>query len=88
MRLPALRMGLLAAPLLAALLAAPTAAAAADSRFAPGPCWFTPPDGEAASCGTLLVPERRDRPGSRLLRLPVAVLRSTAAVPAPDPVIH
>ncbi|HYH18446.1 MAG TPA: alpha/beta hydrolase [Azospirillum sp.] len=94
MRLPALRLGLPAAPLLAGLLAgllaAPPAvpAAAAEGRFAPGPCWFTPPDGEAASCGTLLVPERRDRPSSRLLRLPVAVLRSTAATPAPDPVIY
>ena len=89
MRLPALRLGLLAAPLLAALLVGQSAApAAAQGRFAPGPCWFTPPEGEAAACGTLMVPERRDRPGSRLLRLPVAVLRSTADTPAPDPVVY
>ncbi|WP_345773934.1 alpha/beta fold hydrolase [Azospirillum endophyticum] len=61
--------------------------AAAEARFTPGPCWFTVPDGEAALCGTVAVPERRDRPNSRSLRLPVAVLLSTARQPAPDPVL-
>lgn len=61
--------------------------AAAEARFTPGPCWFTVPDGEAALCGTVAVPERRDRPNSRSLRLPVAVLLSTARQPAPDPLL-
>nr|WP_246513114.1 alpha/beta fold hydrolase [Azospirillum picis] len=61
--------------------------AAAAARFTPGPCWFTVPEGEAALCGTVAVPERRDRATGRSLRLPVAVLLSTARQPAPDPVL-
>lgn len=68
------------------LLGAQTAAAT-ESRFAATPCWFTPPDGEGALCGTVSVPERRDRVSHRTLALTVAVLRSTATKPAPDPVI-
>ncbi|HYG84646.1 MAG TPA: alpha/beta hydrolase [Azospirillum sp.] len=82
----------LAAPALLLCLAlfAPLAvgsAAAAQGRFVPAPCWFTPPEGEAVLCGTVAVPERRDRPSPRTLHLAVAVLRSTAAKPAADPVI-
>lgn len=73
-----------AAVVMGALLALP---AAAETRFTPGPCWFTVPDGEAALCGTVAVPERRDRANSRSLRLPVAVLLSTARQPDPDPVL-
>ena len=71
--------------LLGAALCAP--ADATESRFVPAPCWFTPPVGEVALCGTVAVPERRDRPSPRTLALTVAVLRSTAAKPAPDPVV-
>ncbi|MCW2238329.1 alpha/beta hydrolase [Azospirillum canadense] len=76
------------ATLLVALMAilAPLPARA-DARFVPGPCWFTVPDGEAALCGTVAVPDRRDRPATRAFRLPVAVLLSTAKQPAPDPVL-
>ena len=73
-----------AAVVMGALLALP---AAAETRFTPGPCWFTVPDGEAALCGTVAVPERRDRANSRSLRLPVAVLLSTARQPDPDPLL-
>lgn len=59
----------------------------AEARFTPGPCWFTVPDGEAALCGTVAVPERRDRAGSGHFRLPVAVLLSSARQPAADPVL-
>ncbi len=59
----------------------------AEPRFTPGPCWFTVPDGEAALCGAVAVPERRDRAGSGSFRLPVAVLLSTARQPAADPVL-
>lgn len=79
-------------PLLTALLialASPALAphALADARFIPGPCWFSVPEGEAALCGTVAVPDRRDRPATRNFRLPVAVLLSTAKQPAPDPVL-
>ena len=71
--------------LLGAALYAP--AGAAERRFVPTPCWFTPPAGEAALCGTVAVPDRRDRAAQRTLTLAVTVLRSTAATPAPDPVV-
>ncbi|PWC39932.1 transporter [Azospirillum sp. TSO35-2] len=91
MRSPAavpLRAALAAATLIAGLWAAAAPAPAlAEARFTPGPCWFTVPEGEAALCGTVAVPERRDRTGSRSLRLPVAVLLSTARQPAADPVL-
>ncbi len=76
---------LLGAVLLAILPGA--APVRAEARFTPGPCWFTVPEGEAALCGTVAVPERRDRAGSGSFRLPVAVLLSTARQPAPDPVL-
>ncbi len=74
------------AALLAQLAAAP-APALAEPRFVPGPCWFSVPEGEAALCGTVAVPDRRDRPATRAFRLPVVVLLSTARQPAPDPVL-
>ncbi|MFC5358378.1 alpha/beta hydrolase [Azospirillum himalayense] len=81
--------GALAAALLAVVLVpslAP-APAKADPRFVPGPCWFSVPEGEAALCGTVGVPDRRDRPATRAFRLPVVVLLSTAKQPSPDPVL-
>ncbi|WP_247877974.1 alpha/beta hydrolase [Azospirillum sp. TSO22-1] len=79
LRLPALGLA-------GALLAAPPAAA--QGRFTAAPCWFTPPPGESARCGTVAVPERRDRAAHRTLHLTVAVLRSTAQRAAPDPVLY
>ncbi|WP_245986416.1 alpha/beta fold hydrolase [Azospirillum thermophilum] len=61
--------------------------ALAEARFTPGPCWFTVPEGEAALCGTVAVPDRRDRPSAGSFQLPVAVLLSTARQPAADPVL-
>ena len=77
----------LSAALLTGLLSAFSPPVKADARFIPGPCWFTVPEGEAALCGTVAVPDRRDRPATRSFRLPVAVLLSTARQPAPDPVL-
>ena len=74
-------------PLIALLAAMVPAPAMADARFVPGPCWFSVPEGEAALCGTVAVPDRRDRPATRAFRLPVVVLLSTAKQPAPDPVL-
>ena len=43
--------------------------------------------GERIDCGVLIVPENRDEPGSRPIRLPVVVFRSRATTPAPDPLV-
>lgn len=47
------------------------------------PCTFTSVDGElAAECGTLVVPENRSDPGSRLIALPVTRIKAASATPA------
>ena len=59
-------------------------------RFEPGPCPFELgewAEEERIDCGTLVVAESRDRAQSPTLRLAVAILRSRAASPHPDPVI-
>src|SRR5512144_2992458 len=48
------------------------------------PCEFRPADGNAklpADCGTLVVPEKWDLPGSRLIALPVVRVPATTANP-------
>ncbi|WP_247886785.1 alpha/beta hydrolase [Azospirillum sp. SYSU D00513] len=81
-------MFLLASALLASTFGVLAAGpAAAEPRFTPGPCFFTIPEGESALCGTVAVPDRRDAEATRAFRLPVVVLLSTAADPAPDPVL-
>ncbi|MCX5275211.1 alpha/beta fold hydrolase [Streptomyces virginiae] len=65
-------------------------AGAVASRFVPGPCPTTPEPIEAlatARCGFLEVPENRDRPDGRTVRLAVAVIPAAAAKPAQDPVV-
>lgn len=67
----------------------PAPIAQSQSRFEPGPCPFEeagPEDG-TIDCGTLIVPENRDRAGGRDLRLAVAIVRSRAENPRPDPVV-
>ncbi|MET9883192.1 alpha/beta fold hydrolase [Streptomyces sp. NPDC006430] len=62
----------------------------APARFVPGPCPKPPEPIEALSgarCGFLEVPENRARPGSRTIKLPVAVIAATAAKPATEPVV-
>jgi pimeloyl-ACP methyl ester carboxylesterase len=47
------------------------------------PCTYSTEDGKyAADCGTLVVPEDRRNPRSRLIALPVTRVRSTSAHPA------
>jgi len=47
------------------------------------PCTFTSIDGDlAAECGTLVVPENRSDPNSRLIALPVTRLKAASATPA------
>ncbi|MFF2161507.1 alpha/beta fold hydrolase [Streptomyces sp. NPDC058175] len=60
------------------------------ARFVPGPCPKTPEPIEAlrtARCGHLEVPENRGRPGSRTIKLAVAVIKAAAAKPSADPVV-
>jgi pimeloyl-ACP methyl ester carboxylesterase len=52
------------------------------------PCTFETDGGSrAADCGTLVVPENRRDPASRLIALPVVRVRATAGPPA-EPVFH
>jgi pimeloyl-ACP methyl ester carboxylesterase len=51
------------------------------------PCEYTTEDGDhAADCGTLVVPENRSDPGSRLIALPVIKIR--AKNPSAEPIFH
>ncbi|WP_346245921.1 alpha/beta hydrolase [Sphingomonas rustica] len=74
----------------AALLASPVAMAAADPapRFEKAACAIPVAADEKIECGVLIVPEHRGKKGSRTIRLPVMILRSTASSPAPDPVVY
>lgn len=90
LRRPAVRLAvsLMATVLLPSLSwAATVAQVSAEPRFMPGPCWFTVPEGQTAVCGTITVPDRRDRPATRQFRLPVAMLHATTRQPVSDPVL-
>jgi pimeloyl-ACP methyl ester carboxylesterase len=50
------------------------------------PCPAPVPSG--TTCGFLLVPERRDVPGSKIIKVGYAVHRSTASDRRPDPVVY
>ncbi|MCI3950435.1 MAG: transporter [Acidimicrobiales bacterium] len=63
-------------------------AGAAVPRFGPGPCPEVVPPDPRFACGTLTVAEDRQDPGGPTVELPVAVLRSASATPAPDPVVY
>ncbi|KQN25443.1 hypothetical protein ASE86_04175 [Sphingomonas sp. Leaf33] len=81
----------LAAPFLVAVIA--TAAHAADgkrveARFERSACAVAVVPGERIECGVLSVPENRRKARSRTIRLPVMIFRSTAAVPATDPIVY
>jgi pimeloyl-ACP methyl ester carboxylesterase len=57
-------------------------------RFEPADCAFSPPHIANVECGYLVVPENRDDPDSQTIRLHVAVARSSAQDPEPDPLIY
>ncbi|MEX1311117.1 MAG: hypothetical protein AB1Z65_11905 [Candidatus Sulfomarinibacteraceae bacterium] len=60
---------------------APAGAAAGD--YSPAPCVHVADDVEVeAECGTLIVPENRNDPGSRLIALPVKRIPSVSENPA------
>jgi len=75
--------------LIVALLAfAASASAQGVPRIEDKPCWFKPPRGEQARCLVLTVRENRQLDTSRLIRLPVAILKARGSAPAADPVLH
>ena len=57
-------------------------------RFEPGDCRFRHPAWPNIVCGDLLVPENRAVEGSPVIRLHVALLKSSAEAPEPDPLIY
>jgi len=82
---------LLVAAAVAAGLAVAADADADGPRFVRGACpadvTRTFPADLRVDCGTLIVPESRSKPSSRTIRLEVAIMRSSAAKPAPDPLL-
>lgn len=59
-----------------------------EANFEPDVCQIPEPPDVAVSCGNLVVPEDRRDPNSRMIKLHVAVFRSTSDNPAPDPVVY
>jgi pimeloyl-ACP methyl ester carboxylesterase len=57
-------------------------------QFVEANCAFDVPAGYQPRCGYLIVPEDRADPAGRKVRLHVAIFKSTAANPAPDPAIY
>jgi pimeloyl-ACP methyl ester carboxylesterase len=56
--------------------------------FEPAACAFPIPEGTSPECGYLVVPEDRSRPDSPAIRLHLAIFRSIAPDPAPEPVLY
>lgn len=85
-----------AAPVTAQATPAATVAAAAGSApvFTPGKCQFTmsssanQTEGKTYNCGTVAVPEDHSKPTGKLIQIAVAVFKSNATSPAPDPAIY
>lgn len=55
-------------------------------RIEAGPC-ARPTGSLRVDCGTLVVPERFDRPAGRLVRLPYMYIHSASGAPSADPVV-
>lgn len=56
--------------------------------FETATCKFDVPEGASITCGYLVVPEDRSGDLTDTIRLAVAIYDSTAASPAPDPIIY
>jgi pimeloyl-ACP methyl ester carboxylesterase len=80
------------AVLVCALFAAPRTAQAQDTQFTPtfegAECPFGNITQYTIECGWLTVPEDHAAPNGKTIRLAVAVIRSTSANKAPDPVVY
>ncbi|GAA1835560.1 alpha/beta fold hydrolase [Pseudonocardia ailaonensis] len=81
-----------AAPPAPAATSAPSGPAASYAPAAcPNPIYPGVPQldlGAGVECGYLTVPENRDRPDGRTVRLAVARARATSPHPAPDPLVY
>ena len=65
-----------------------TTPTAATPELVPTTCPFKPPPEHQWECSTLIVPTDRRRPSGPHVLLPVAVLRTKAADPLPDPIVY
>jgi pimeloyl-ACP methyl ester carboxylesterase len=82
-----LRLMLLLLPLV--LLPAPTLSAqTSPAVFESSDCAFQTPTNRTVDCGYLIVPEDRSNPDSPSIRLHVAIFRSRASEPRPDPILY
>jgi pimeloyl-ACP methyl ester carboxylesterase len=70
--------------ILASVLATPLSA----STIEPSPCPVEIPATAKAECFALHVPENRLKPGSRMIELPVVILRNVSPEKKPDPVLY
>ncbi|MBZ0310041.1 MAG: alpha/beta hydrolase [Anaerolineae bacterium] len=70
----------------------PAASAAQDNdvvpRYEEAVCRFYVPSDVQVDCGYLMVPEDHQQPEGNIVRLHVAVFRSTSPAPEPDPIIY
>jgi pimeloyl-ACP methyl ester carboxylesterase len=85
------RVALLGA-ILVAIAAAPAGAQVVpgyEPRFEPAVCPFEPPAPElpTARCGFLVVPENRQNPAGRMIRLGVTIVPPVSQPAAPDPIV-
>jgi pimeloyl-ACP methyl ester carboxylesterase len=74
--------------LLFAIVASVLAKPLSASTIEPSPCPVEIPATAKADCFTLHVPENRLKPGSRMIELPVVILRNTNPEKRPDPVLY
>ena len=70
--------------------AATPTATSVPTHYAEAPCTAGAPDGQDGrmTCGFLTVPENRTKANSPTIKLAVAVIKSTAANPSPDPMLY
>jgi pimeloyl-ACP methyl ester carboxylesterase len=57
-------------------------------RFEPSDCPIDVPDDPPIDCGYLIVPEDYDDPEGATIRLPIIIIHSRSANPAPDPLLY
>ena len=74
--------------LIAAMTLAGGAPALAAPEFHPAACGFEVPEGRAATCGTVTVPENRDKPDGAAVTLAVAILSTPGAVGDAPPILY
>ncbi len=66
----------------------PALAQGKSPTFEKAACKFEPPADLQVKCGFLTVPENRSKTDSHNIRLYVAIIKSRASKPAPDPVLY